>query len=223
MRKSLKDKRIVKRDIGLSYSEQIQAHCKINEAEAKSLLNKYILKKTIHKTTKIQGDALEKVVDYFLRKSGLFTNVRADFKSSVHQIDHHAMFQPHVARIYFQLFEDGTAKVLGESKNYSKHKKPLGVDIVYKVEGIKSRVGYTLAMYFTRGGMTGDEFRAATKLIHDFCNSSKTLSVVFSDDDWEFLKKRPKLFQKLLFAKIEHFNVTNNFKVNYAIVPSWGN
>lgn len=219
---SLKDKKLINQQLGISDGDQLEIGCKIKVAEAKNLINSKILNKKLFKTTTAKGRALEDVVNYFLEKCGMFSHVRTDHRSSVHQIDHHAMFRSNAQRIFFKLHSNGRALVLGESKNYSRHGKLLGVDVVYKVEGIKSRVGYSLGIYFTRGGVTGDEYKAATKLAYDFCNANNNVSVVFNDDDWKFLAKSPKLFQRLLFEKIEHFIVNNNFKIKHSKVKDWG-
>lgn len=202
----------------------IELNQRIKDDEAIRLIQEKILSHAAFKHTKEQGDSFEEVVDYFLRHCGLFLNVRHNSKSRVHQIDHLARFSNHVREVIEPIVGQKKIDVIGESKNYRTKRKPLGVDIVYKVEGLKLICDAVLAIYFTRGGLTGSEILAATALAGDFAQhlQPKTFSIVFSDLDWNFLTVNPKMFNRLLFYKIDQFKFHMNFTTDYAQVMTYG-
>ncbi|AHZ85962.1 hypothetical protein Bb109J_c0303 [Bdellovibrio bacteriovorus] len=202
----------------------IEMNQSIDEKVAIGLIKNRIFGHIAFKHTKEQGDSFEEVVDYFLRSCGLFLNVKHNSSNRVHQIDHLARFSNHVREVVEPITGHKNFDVIGESKNYRTKCAPMGVDIVYKVEGLKLICGAVLAMYFTRGGLTGNEITAATALAGDFSQYStpKTLSVVFSDDDWKYLESKPKMFNRLLFYKMDQFKFHKNFETKYEDVEKYG-
>lgn len=206
-----------------TYTEVLNINNRIDVAQAQTLIKTKLLDHAPFESAAAQGDALEEVVHYFLEHSGLFVCVEHDTSNQIHQLDHTADISNHAFGLFSRAFSIKQLGVIGESKNYAKKKKPMGVDIVYKVEGIKLLSGLGLSMYFTRGGLTGTELRDAIALLAHFCNhpADKTYAIVFSDDDWSYLHQKPQNFSKLVFIKLRQYRNHKNFDITYSAVDSF--
>jgi hypothetical protein len=83
--------------------------------------------------------------------------------------------------------------------------------VAYKHIGIKLFNDTTFGAIFSRAGLTGskDHKTAARGVLERFVHQApKSVSVVFVDDDWRFLKSRPDLFGSLLIRKLIDLKLT---------------
>lgn len=68
---------------------------------------------------------------------------------------------------------------------------------------------------FTRNGITGsDKLKAAEKVINDYHCKNNQLTIVFDDDDWNYLKEKPRNFALLFFVKIDFYITYQSSKIN---------
>lgn len=183
-----------------SVDDLLKFNCDIDPTTATQLINSKIFNLPTSSTPLQKGDALEEVVNYFLNKSGMFYRSFSNEKSKQHELDHFSFFDRHLVDHLKGL---GIEKIffLGESKNYQT--KNLKVDIAYKVEGLKLLLKSDISCIFTRVGMTGcDDLSAAKGVMRSFNEEFKNFSLVYTDADWDFLKQKPLLFNKLFLEKI---------------------
>lgn len=153
-------------------------------------------------TTKSQGDKLEALAKYLLEGAGFVCDLRHGQKNKQHQIDHFGELQPHVCE-FLKGKDVHLNGFLGESKNYPDAK--IDVNIVYKVESLKLLTKAGLGCYFARKTLTGNELSAAQSLMKDFYGRFKTISIIFMDDDWEYLHSNPLKFSDLVYSKIINY------------------
>lgn len=192
-----------------STDELIDRNNKIDTSIAASLISQNLDPKLNFKTPLEKGQALEKVAAYFMDNCGLFSDTQNDYKNNQHQIDHWGEID-----FYLKGLLSGKGielmSVLGESKNYET--KNLKVDVVYKVEGLKFILKAGIGIYFTRKGLTGVSYQDdAQGVLQSFYQKGGHISIVFTDDDWSFLKTKPKKFNSLFFRKILLY--TRNFEL----------
>lgn len=186
------------------YDDAFLYNNSIDEKIAADLINQKILNPPVkYKSTTEQGNALEEVVDYFLKHSGFVQDTARNKKNRIHDLDHVGYFGTHMDEVVRAFKLDGS-KILGESKNYYDQNR-LKVDIVYKVEGLKKLVNASVACYFTREGLTGTHKLEGGKAVAFQFNAHhrNTCSIVFTDKDWSFLAKHPKKFGVLFKAKLQ--------------------
>lgn len=181
----------------------IYHRCKINSTEVKHLINDMFSSDSKKISTTEKGKKLEKLAAYMLDKSGFFSTINHDLKNEQHQLDHVGDFDlPYQTRL--NGYGISLSGFLGESKNYPDEK--IDVNIVYKVEALKLFTQSGIGCYFARKGFTGSSELAAGKaLMKDFFQKYKTVSIIFTDDDWKKIDEYPKLFPGLFFEKIKLF------------------
>lgn len=191
-------------DKGLVTEAQVIYHrCKIDPKTVQSLIADMFASDSQNLSTTEKGRKLEKLAVYMLDKSGFFSSTDHDLKNEQHQLDHTGDFDlPYHSRL------NGYGVVLsgflGESKNYPNDK--IDVNIVYKVEALKLFTHSGVGCYFARKGFTGaNELEAAKALMKDFFQKYKTISIVFTDEDWKCVNDNPKIFPGLFFEKIKLF------------------
>ena len=157
------------------------------------------------KNTKEKGDSLEILVNYFLEESSMFERLKPDIRFNYCQVDHYGVFKPEIWSLIFYShkdFRNETQAFLGESKRYG---QKLDVTYVLKFECVKHIRGIKLGIYFTRKGITGQDYSDSNAVIKRLYDKDKQFSIVFKDDDWQVLKDNPKSFGYLFCKKIHDF------------------
>ncbi|MFA5583837.1 MAG: hypothetical protein WDA09_06445 [Bacteriovoracaceae bacterium] len=149
-----------------------------------------------------KGKRLEVLVDNLLKYAGVFASVRKNLKDDKGDMDHTFSLIPHIwNEIDPEIIEDHGCRGVGESKNHPEDK--ITVSIIYKLEALKALSDIKIGCYFTRRGSTGDSSSKAGKaVIRGFMLKNKSISIVFSDKDWSFLKNHPSYFSALFYEKL---------------------
>lgn len=160
-----------------------------------------------HDTSKSLGDALEELSDYLLKTSGLFSDCRRNLANQIHQLDHWGEFTPIIACYFAKYLKIDDFAFLGESKN---HAEKIDVNIVYKVEGIKDKLGISIGAYFTREGIKGEAFKSAVGVLTERLLQTKKISLVFTKEDFDFLVGHPSKFAALFYEKLVLMRTTYN-------------
>lgn len=198
---------IISTNIG-SYVSDIEALLrnlsKIDEDEARKLIDR-MFNISEEATTTEKGNSLETLVSYLLEKSNLFQRLHTDIRFNFCQVDHAGVFVPEIWGIFFKEHKvlcNENNRFVGESKRYG---SALGVTYVLKFECVKHIRKAKFGAYFTRKGITGDDYRDSKEVIRRLYDSDNQFSIVFKDDDWKEIHKDPKSFGFLFCKKIQNF------------------
>lgn len=183
---------------------EFRRYSEIDEDKARGLINR-MFNIPDDATTDEKGKSLENLVDYLLEKSNLFQNLYSDIRFNFCQVDHAGVFLPEVWAIFFQAHKklrDENHRFAGESKRYG---SALGVTYVLKFECVKYIRDIKFGAYFTRKGITGDDYNDSKEVLRRLFTSDQQFSIVFKDDDWESIYKDPKGFGFLFYQKVQDF------------------
>lgn len=174
---------------------------KVKVAELITLIDSMLSSATC--STDEKGKRLEKLVEELLRSSGVFTGV-GRLKDDKGDFDH--VFS--LNKDYWDLIDHDFVKkygtrAAGESKNHKDHK--INVTITYKLEALKHLNDIQIGCYFTRLGSTGDdESHAAKAVMRGYKHKFNSVSIVFSDEDWNFIKSNPHYFSAIFYEKLRY-------------------
>lgn len=186
------------------------------QEKTKALIKKLYKQKEASSTTKTKnrGDVLEDLGHHLLETSGFFQSLRSNSKGQVHELDHACEFND----FCFGPLSRGilkTPRVLGESKNYKDEK--IDVNILYKVGAISHFQDFSLAIIFSRKGITGrsSSLSAAIGVASKYRYKKEVYILVFDDGDYNLLLKYPACFNYLLDEKLQRYFDQNDYKINY--------
>lgn len=169
-----------------------------------------------------KGERLELLVDDLLKTSGVFTSVRRNFKDDKGDFDHtFSLNEDFWQLIDSELIKKYGTRGAGESKNHKDQR--INVTITYKLEALKHLNDIQIGCYFTRQGSTGEDgSHAAKAVMRGYKHKFNSISIVFSDRDWEFIKLNPHFFSALFYEKIRHvLHDKDSESINYSLIEDY--
>ncbi|WP_040313696.1 hypothetical protein [Bacteriovorax sp. BAL6_X] len=183
-----------------------------DELKERCVEAKHLLFEGRTETKKAQGDLLESFAQILIEGSGFFINPTHNEKGKTHEIDHECEVNP----IFYEILPKDKVKnrrVLGESKNYKTNK--IDVNIIYKVGSIARFQDFSIALLFSRVGITGDSSTFACKITGKFKDNDDTCFILFKNEDYDLLEQDPRMFNVILYKKLRRWLSHEDFDVDY--------